>query len=299
MPGFFELAKALRAKAERAKARGRKVVLEPTPPGAWPKSLERRYEKEINVFVKAMDEITRKNLFPKLSRIVDEFKRTSGRFDDYSDDISTTLSGIKVQYLEEVPTETVEAVAQDQATSVNAYGSKVFQDQVKSVAGINIFTDDRWLKPAVKSFISNNVALIRSISDDYFKDIESLLYTSLEAGKTNKEIERLIVERTGVSKSRARLIARDQTGKFYSNCNAKRATSIGVEKYRWSTSMDERVRSSHQEVSNKIFTYQEGAVIDGRPNVHPGQDIQCRCVAIPILASIIEGETDAEENFED
>jgi len=89
-----------------------------------------------------------------------------------------------------------------------------------------------------------------------------------------------------VTENRAKLIARDQTAKINSAFNQERQQQVGIEKYEWQTSGDERVRESHAEVDGKIFEWGEAGPVAGSVNgepCHPGEDIQCRCVAVPVV----------------
>jgi SPP1 gp7 family putative phage head morphogenesis protein len=78
--------------------------------------------------------------------------------------------------------------------------------------------------------------------------------------------------------ARAKLIARDQISKYNGQLNQTRQTALGLSKYRWQTSGDERVRDTHKALNGKIFSW------DNPPSVgHPGDEINCRCVALPIF----------------
>ena len=50
---------------------------------------------------------------------------------------------------------------------------------------------------------------------------------------------------------------------------------MGVERYRWSTSGDERVRPTHQSNSGRVFRWDSPPADTG----HPGSDVMCRCGA--------------------
>ena len=56
-----------------------------------------------------------------------------------------------------------------------------------------------------------------------------------------------------------------------------RLTSIGINKYKWQTAGDERVRPTHRENDGKTFTFNNPPSETG----NPGDDVNCRCVAIP------------------
>ena len=87
-----------------------------------------------------------------------------------------------------------------------------------------------------------------------------------------------------VSSSKAKFLARQETSLLMSQYREERYKSAGVQKYRWLTSGDERVRGYHKRLNGKIFTWDNPPVVDasGR-RAHPGQDFGCRCIASPIL----------------
>ncbi len=93
-----------------------------------------------------------------------------------------------------------------------------------------------------------------------------------------EDLADLLQGRTGVAESRAMLIARDQTTKLNGALNEIRQTEAGVTSYTWSTSLDERVRDEHSEREGEVFDW-DSPPEDG----HPGEPIQCRCVAIPVV----------------
>lgn len=82
------------------------------------------------------------------------------------------------------------------------------------------------------------------------------------------------------SASRAELIARDQTGKLNGAINKASQQSAGVTQYKWATTGDDRVRTSHDDVNGNTYDWAG----EGAPDIgHPGDDYQCRCTALPIL----------------
>ena len=88
-------------------------------------------------------------------------------------------------------------------------------------------------------------------------------------------------ERTDVSDSRAKLIARDQVAKLNGELTKERQTDLGVTGYIWRTVGDERVRDEHADNDGQFFTW------DSPPSTGaPGEDIQCRCWAEPVLPEL-------------
>jgi SPP1 gp7 family putative phage head morphogenesis protein len=69
--------------------------------------------------------------------------------------------------------------------------------------------------------------------------------------------------------------SRTEINNLNRDLNSTLATNVGIEKCRWSTSLDERVRETHKLLEGKIFRY------DDLPKEY--NDYNCRCVLIPII----------------
>lgn len=133
-------------------------------------------------------------------------------------------------------------------------------------------------------WIDRNVSLIQ-LEDRARAEVKSIIEAPLAEGLRVEQVRARIEERLGVVRSRAELIARDQTLKLYGQIQEARQTDAGIEEYTWSTSHDERVRSRHAELEGTTQRWDAPPVVDratGR-RAHPGEDFQCRCAAIPIL----------------
>lgn len=134
------------------------------------------------------------------------------------------------------------------------------------------------IREAIDAAMIENVNLIKSIQSQYLDKVRLAVSQNSLAGKRPTSVIADLVEIGRVSESRARLIARDQANKLNSALTRARQTTLGVSRYRWSTSGDERVRPSHAELDGKVFSWNEPPAVG-----HPGEDIQCRCVAIPLF----------------
>ena len=138
-----------------------------------------------------------------------------------------------------------------------------------------------------------NAQLIQSIAQQHLNAVSDIVFKNMMVGTRADAIVEQI-EDYGVTRARAKLIARDQTSKVQCSINAVRQQSAGFKYFRWSTSNDERVRESHRHVANAVTEYGKGVYAwDDLPEVdgekaYPGSGIQCRCVAIPVLQSEVE-----------
>lgn len=129
----------------------------------------------------------------------------------------------------------------------------------------------------VREAVGRNTSLIQGFADDLQKRIEQTVYSNGIAGNSVATLRKSLQEQFGFSDRRAKLIARDQMGKFNSDLNRIRQTQAGLTSYVWSTSHDERVRERHRKLDGK--TYKWGEATGAEQGLPPGQPVQCRCIA--------------------
>lgn len=136
---------------------------------------------------------------------------------------------------------------------------------------------------ALRAAARANVDLIKSIPEQYLERVRERVTEAFANGERWETLADAIGEIGDVTDSRARLIARDQTSKMNSSFNQLRQTEVGVSRYTWATSRDERVRESHAEMEGSEQRWDDPPVVDEEA-VHPGEAINCRCTALPIIS---------------
>ena len=136
----------------------------------------------------------------------------------------------------------------------------------------------------VKGFVEENVALIQSIPEKVFTQVERKVLRAVRTGTRVETLRDELKSTYDITRSKAALIARDQVGKLYGQLNEARQSAVGIKTYIWRTVADERVRESHQELDGSVQEWATAPVTndDGDEN-HPGEDYQCRCTAEPNL----------------
>lgn len=144
-------------------------------------------------------------------------------------------------------------------------------------------------KKMLANFRKMNVGLIRSLADDQLNQISDILDEGFKSDKRVETIRKEIQERFSVARSKADLLARDQVLKLNADMAQERQRAAGITEYVWSSSSDdsssdERVREMHAALDGTRQSWDDPPETneDGDTN-HPGQDYQCRCVAIPVL----------------
>ena len=194
----------------------------------------------------------------------------------------------------------------DIAESVARFSATQWDKAAKANLGVEFPMHESWWPDTKQAWVEENYRLIRKMSEDYIiqvnRQVEQAVTNGWPPSRLAKEI-RTTNER--ITKNRANLIARDQIGKLNGRTTQARMEAAGLNLYEWSTSMDERVRSSHYPLEGKICRWDDATVfsVDGgktwrnRPSswcqMHPGYDIQCRCTALSYWSELI-GEVDGQ-----
>lgn len=135
----------------------------------------------------------------------------------------------------------------------------------------------------VNTLTAGNVQLIKSIRSQYLDKVQNAVMQAMVKGSLNKDLAAQIKDLGKTTEKRAMFIARDQSSKLNAALTQARHEDVGIKKYMWSTSLDERVRDSHADKEGLVFEYVNPPADTG----HPGHDFNCRCVAIPVLDDVV------------
>lgn len=133
----------------------------------------------------------------------------------------------------------------------------------------------------VNELTVSNIQLIKSIRTQYLDKVQNAVMQAMVQGALNKDLAEQLKKLGKDVESRAMLIARDQSSKLNAALTRARHEEVGIKKYMWSTSGDERVRDSHAELDGQIFNYNKPPAVG-----NPGHDFNCRCVAIPVFDEV-------------
>lgn len=175
---------------------------------------------------------------------------------------------------------------------------KDFQSAAKALSVSPRLTEDSSNRLAAD--YNKNMKLY--VTDFLHKEVKAMRDTVRENAQRGYRFDRLIDGirgRYSVSQSKAKFLARQETSLFMSKFRRERFTEAGVDRYRWSTSNDARVRpesdltpdermhaGNHRILDGQTFSYSGKApakyMSSGSP-CNPGEDFNCRCVDIPIL----------------
>jgi SPP1 gp7 family putative phage head morphogenesis protein len=115
--------------------------------------------------------------------------------------------------------------------------------------------------------------------------LRSQLQAPVLGGARAESFETLLQDNYGVSRRKAQFLARQETSLLMSKYHETSCANLGITQYRWGGANDARERPDHRALNGKVFSFSDPPVTDQRTGArnNPGEDYNCRCVAIPIL----------------
>ncbi|MDD5301517.1 MAG: phage minor head protein [Elusimicrobia bacterium] len=161
-----------------------------------------------------------------------------------------------------------------------------FQDVVRRV-GIPFVKPDRAARARLSAAYTQNMQLwVKNwVADDVVR-LRRQVEANVRSGARASTLAARLSARYEVAQSKARFLARQETGLFMAQYHKEQFVSVGVPRYVWDTSKDCDVRLGHQQLQGRIFSWAEGAPAKhmscGR-NCNPHEDYNCRCVARPLV----------------
>ena len=181
--------------------------------------------------------------------------------------------------------EMAEKIAERFINSGKKATDSALQQSFKDAGWTVQFKPTRAMRDAMNASIAENVALLKSIPQQYLKNVEGSVMRGFAAGRDLKAISDELQKHYGVTKRRAAFIARDQSNKLTATVTQARRIELGLFKAYWVHSKGGKVpRQSHVKAGrDKLeFDVRQGALIDGE-YILPGYLPNCRCVSRTIL----------------
>lgn len=173
-------------------------------------------------------------------------------------------------------------LVQDQLESIDRYHRWRTVAALGRALGVDIrpFLAQATISAFMRGRVEENVSLIRTIEPRLRAALRNdILRLQAEAPFDRAALRRVLSRDYRVAGYNLRRITRDQNNKLIGQLTEIRQQQLGISSYVWRTSEDERVRPTHVAKNGRRFRWDEPPADTG----HPGQDIQCRCVAQAIL----------------
>lgn len=269
----------------------RKLTRLPKPPiDQFPVGVERDFRSKILRFFELTEDIVREELLPQLIQLANSaaLPRSDERLDvDWAAALNRIFSGIDARRaLKEAGFNSPKQFTDDAAREIARGNLRAVRRQVKSVLGLDIFVNDTRLTDLLQSFADEATKDIKNVPDNFVRRLNQITIRGLRQGRRasalEADIRQALGEESEKAKKRAALIARDQLATLRADITKDRQTQLGIKRYRWRTSRDDRVRPAHRAREGDIFRWN-----DPPPDGHPGQPILCRCTPEPIIDDLL------------
>lgn len=254
----------------------------------FPNSAEREYIRTVNEYMRTVKKLLEEEvpgLKNEYRRQLNDNVRTDGLFD-----MSTFVDSFLQKILDKL---NAGSAAQKLITKLFKIGKITkkkeiyeWKRMVHKTLGVNLSEDyynGEFFESELAQWVSDNVDLITTVPANMLDRMKEIIVEGYSKGLTAKDIGELIQQNYNMSANHARFIARDQMAKLSADITRKEHEDAGVHRYEWSDSGDERVRESHRRLNGRVFSYDNPPETDGGRHCNPGQDFNCRCVAIPVF----------------
>lgn len=280
--------------AERRAGRKGVVVAQGVPAD---REVENWYTRQLLAYLKRMhddiDDTLNKQLVKEEPLYMDDGSKAT--LDSFVDNFGRTLEALRKRW--SVTDFAAKALSSAFVGKMNDKTKKKLEKAFGKAMGVDIanMVASEGLATAIDASIRENVRLIKSIPEEYLDKIQRIVDAETIKGRSGRSIIEQIQEVYPVTQNKARLIARDQSNKVNGDLTRERQVSTGIRGYRWRTVGDDSVRKTHRERNGKVYAWNPadvGKKLDSGETMlnpeadgigHPGEDIQCRCIAEPIL----------------
>lgn len=149
------------------------------------------------------------------------------------------------------------------------------------------FTMTRAQRDILGATVNQNVSLIKSIPEQYLKNVEGAVMRSVQAGRKLSELTNELEKNYGVTRRRAARIALSQNNMATAALNKARNVELGLFEHIWAHSGAPKVpRPTHKHMNGKKFDIRIG-MYDPDPKVkafiQPGVLPGCLCTSRAVI----------------
>lgn len=256
----------------------------------YPMQAERELQRVTNAYIRLLNELLKENL-PAIRDAASAEREANSRHDDTSDLIGKVKAVFDKMAVELEHSTTGFGLydrVQAMAKLTRKLSIQEWKKAVKSTLGVDLLDDyytGELYRELMQQWVDENVKLIKTIPQDTLGRMREIVLTGYKNGETTTSIIKKIQRAYSVNRRQAQLLARDQIAKLNGQLTKQQQTDAGVEEYTWSTSGDTRVREGHKRLNGKRFRWDDPPVVDQKTGrrCHPGEDYQCRCVALAVF----------------
>jgi SPP1 gp7 family putative phage head morphogenesis protein len=141
------------------------------------------------------------------------------------------------------------------------------------------------MRDVLKATIEQNISLIKSIPEQYLKNVQGHVMRSVQAGRDLGTLTKALHKNYGVTQRRAAFIARSQNNLATGAMNKARQQELGITKAKWRHSKaGKHKRPTHVANDGKLYDVAKGWYDpDVKRWIFPGELPNCRCSSISVI----------------
>jgi len=247
-----------------------------------PLNIEREFHAQIRAYNNQFKQAIREALFP----LIENYSKLTR--DGIGEDINIAIEAIRQKF---DFISAAEQISKSMVSRVSMINENKTKKTIENAIGVdvgNIIASEN-LATFVEMQTIQNAELIKSVPQGAIEDIRRIVLNGLSEGLRHEEITKQISGNSLNStfnkmNNRIKTIARTEVAKLNSQITNKRLTNLGITRAVWDATNDSRTRPCHAIRDGKEYNIAEGlySSCDGN-TIQPGQEINCRCVAVPIV----------------
>lgn len=165
---------------------------------------------------------------------------------------------------------------------------KSFQSSMRKAGFTVKFQPTRESIEAYKATVAENVALIKSIQQQYATRVKGDVWRAVTNGSDLKSLSTTLVNAYGATRERAALIARDQNAKARTTIERTRRLELGITRaILQHSAAGKEPREAHVKMNGTEFDVEKGFWDEHEQRyVQPGELINCHCTSRGILPGV-------------
>ena len=176
-------------------------------------------------------------------------------------------------------------IAEDFATRAQSDFDFAFRKRLREAGFTVQFRPTERMVSAYRATVAENVSLIKSVPQQFLKDVEGAVWRSALKGGAAYELSTEIRAKYGVAARRAAFIASDQSAKARTTFEQSRRTELGITHAVWRHSHAGKTpRPTHVQMDGKKFEIAKGMWDPAEQAfIQPGYLPRCRCTSRAVI----------------
>lgn len=158
-------------------------------------------------------------------------------------------------------------------------------------AGVTVeFKITNRIQEILTATVNENVSLIKTISSEHLADVQQLVMRSVQAGRDLGTLRQGLQDRYGITKRRARLIARQSNNNATAAVLNARYRELDITEAQWvHSNAGKEPRNEHEHWNGKTYKIAKGMYSTvSKKQVWPGTDFNCRCTSRAIVKTSVQ-----------